>query len=335
MSGKNDPKAMNLADGNKRTGRTKGSAPRKGIQEYDDRLNALPPAPGQRQATQVIPRPSQAPGRTGSDGPSVASGSSARYTGSSPGASRVGAVAMRGIDVDNIPGGDDSTVVIGGETNSTRTMSGSGGTVVAEAVTTEDHIVQELRDQLRSEIQRELHNQIVTAEVVASGDGTGTNVSSLQPSGSAAAAVPSSNDETKSKKRNRCLVAALIALLLAIAGGAVGALFGTGVIGGGSDTQQQNVAGGTVGNGQGEPTSTPTAAPSPAPPPPGYPTQSPTQKPPTQPPTQRPSLRPTSKPTTNMLQLSSPQTLKGQNNDDNFGMYIWCFLLILSRCLLY
>ena len=162
----------------------------------------------------------------------------------------MGAHAVPGVYVDNANGGDDYTIVIGGDYDKVPgSKVGSGRTVVAEAVTNED-MAQELREQLRSEIQHELQeqmrNQIVTAEVV-SAEGDTTIASASQQ----AVTVPPPRESSNNAKqpfwtKKRCLIAIPIVLLL-VAGGAVGALFAIGSFGGHDANQKPNTDGDSFG----------------------------------------------------------------------------------------
>jgi hypothetical protein len=228
--------------------------------------------------------------------------------------------------VNNVPP-DDDTVVIGGLYDSR--MSGSGGTVVAEAITSDDHIAQELREQLRSEIQREIQAQMQATQVITAQVITVTPSTSRTPSTQFASNVnPSSRqgnyreehnykeDEDDVKPhcmRKRVRIAVLIAVLFVAAIVAVAVVFAT--RGGGDDGNNGDVSGaedpndGIVGDGTQpiEPTL------------PGFPIPSPT-----------PDIPPTEgSPTAGLLpnvSLISRQRLEGESNGDQYGEFV-----VLSR----
>jgi len=255
-----------------------GTSRSRGVQEYDDDgLLSLPP-PGRRHATQVIPRAHQPSRRSDSSTPSTAPSS---QIGSSSRDPQVGAVAVSGIGAHYMYGGDDNTVLIGGDI-----IGGSGGgTVVAEAITSDDHIAQELREQIRQEVQAEMRNQMVAAEVVSTAS---------QPSTKTVQSSQGNSEDNKSFwEKKQCLIAVMIALLL-IAGGTVGALFATGTVGGGNDLQQENTPNeGIVGGDQGTPAS-------PAPTSPNVP---------------QPTL-------SQGITFTNPQTLQGRTRGDLYGEFV-------------
>jgi hypothetical protein len=144
------------------------------------------------------------------------SGALSKSTSSAPYGTRVGAIAVVGIHDETAEPGDDGSIVIGDESVA---ITERTEPVVAEAVT-RDMWTDEVREQLRSEIQEEtqaqFRSQIAAAELVVV-EGS----SELQP-----------KEPPFWTPRKRVGIAAPIALAVIVAI-VVGVLFATGILGGG------------------------------------------------------------------------------------------------------
>ena len=220
---KSDRKISTVA----KTGIAKNMYSRRGMQEEDESAAALP------SGKQI-----QAPATVGQwNVPSFSNRSESD-------GDRVGAVAIEG------PGGTNRTLYDGALSDNNRNQSLISAELVTESETLDTN---QIRQMLRSELQAELQNNIVRAEVITPA-AVGDAISSNEDVEAGVPETPimppnetSSSEQPRSKKRY-CIIGALFVLILGAAGGAAaGAL----LAGGGDDDStgdaNANIVGATDG----------------------------------------------------------------------------------------